>query len=529
MEHTMQRQYTYPTLGETIKYLFDATGLSGNKDLPAVKSSSFHEKNSKTLHKQLNRLAEEIGSLQPQLESLLDLYTDELHIYVTCPVMRTQIAELLNDLYRPYRATLKQFSTFMSKPATVRYLLTSYAVRSCVLSWQVQALATAAANNQLPRPTQAFWFLPREEEGRLVSPLHSALQWAYEICGVSQAQFHRPTGVSDPGAQLLRNLDTCRKWKWLGKAKPPTLPALYRNLTQSFDALEQAGNPVVPQLRQAIITSVSVARMASYIAHSIESAYGRAFLLETCEQIKLYADWLSPHLETAWTEGERLAESCPIAQLPPEQTRCHYALRVMSDYLEKCSEANTFIQANRGADGSYNSLCIDMVEKQLGAFAALMDQDITSRWVLDKPDGLDELMAEASAMRKTGSTTLANIDALEDRMTKAGVADRVPWVLHWLRAVVLYNADQFDEAAEHYTAAFQLGRYSAGDSQYLLMNQYLEAMAKTNRWLQFKQGVFWADYLGLKVRHLRGHALTEENIRFAFMMLGMRNAKYYLM
>jgi hypothetical protein len=94
---------------------------------------------------------------------------------------------------------------------------------------------------------------------------------------------------------------------------------------------------------------------------------------------------------------------------------------------------------------------------------------------------------------------------------------------------VLYNADQFDEAAEHYTAAFQLGRYSAGDSQYLLMNQYLEAMAKTNRWLQFKQGVFWADYLGLKVRHLRGHALTEENIRFAFMMLGMRNAKYYLM
>ncbi len=66
-------------------------------------------------------------------------------------------------------------------------------------------------------------------------------------------------------------------------------------------------------------------------------------------------------------------------------------------------------------------------------------------------------------------------------MKNAGVAERVPWVLHWLRAVVYYNSDHFNEAAEHYVAAFQFGRYSAGDHQYLLMNQYLEAMAKTNR------------------------------------------------
>jgi tetratricopeptide (TPR) repeat protein len=460
---------------------------------------------------------------------LINLYTEELGIYVTCPVMRAQLAELFNDLYEPYRNTLKRFSTFMSKPATVRYLLTTFVVRSCVVSWQVQALATSAANNQQPRPTQQFWFLPHEEEGELVSPLHNALQWAYQVCGVSQAQFHRPAGVADLCGQLARNLDTCRRWKWLSKAKPPTLPALYRNLVQSFEALERAGNPVPLELRRAIITTVSVSRIASYVAHSIESIYGRAFLLETCQQLKLYTDWLSPHIKIAQAKADRLAEHTPIPDLSLEKTRSHYALREMTIYLRQCDEAYAFIQSNRGSDGSYNPLCIDWVEKQLGTFAARINQDITSRWVLDKPDGFDELMAEANAMRRRGRATLSAIDELEVRMSKTGVAERVPWVLHWLRAVVHYNADQFDKAAEHYTAAFQLGRYSAGDHQYLLMNQYLEAMAKTKRWLQFKQGAFWADYLGLKVRHLRDRDLTEENIRFAFTMLGMRNAKYFQM
>ncbi|MCW2293112.1 hypothetical protein M2262_003162 [Pseudomonas sp. BIGb0408] len=527
MDNIMQREYTYPTLGETVKYLFDATGITGDKDLPAVTNSSLHDKNAKTIYKQLNRLAEESGSLQPQLDALLDLYIEELRVYVTCPVMRLQIAELLSDLYGPYRETLKQYCTFATKSETVRYLLTSYAVRSSVSSWQVQALATSAANNQQPRPTQAFWFLPHEEDGLLVSPLHNALQWVYEISGVSQAQFHKPSGVSDPCGQLARNLDTSRKWRVLGKSKPPTLPALYRNVTHSFDALELAGKPVVPELRLAIITSLAVARIASYIAYSIEAEYGREFLLSTCEQIKLYNGWISPHLEVARQEGERLTETYPIAQLDLGQARAHYALEVFRDYMSKCSEANVFIQGHRASDGTYNPLSIELVENQLGAFAARMDQDITNRWVLDKPAGFDELMAEASAMRKAGSTTLADVDAFEQRMTKADLAKRAPWMFHWLRAVVLYRADEFDAAVEHYTAAFQLGRYSAGDYQYRLMNQYLEVMAKTNRWLPFKQGAFWAYYLGLEVRHLRDSEPTDENIRFAYTMLGMPNLKYF--
>lgn len=99
----------------------------------------------------------------------------------------------------------------------------------------------------------------------------------------------------------------------------------------------------------------------------------------------------------------------------------------------------------------------------MGAFAARMDDDITSRWVLDKPNDVDDLTAEAGAMRRCGTTTHLAIDGFEVRLKKAGITERVPWVIHWLPAVVHHNTDQFDEAAEHYAAAFQLGRYNAGD------------------------------------------------------------------
>ncbi len=87
--------------------------MPSGKDLLAVEGSSSRGINIKTLNKQLNGLAEECGALQPQLESLLKLYTEELSICVTCPIMRIQLAELFNDLYEPYRNTRRKYSTFM--------------------------------------------------------------------------------------------------------------------------------------------------------------------------------------------------------------------------------------------------------------------------------------------------------------------------------------------------------------------------------------------------------------------------------
>lgn len=118
------------------------------------------------------------------------------------------------------------------------------------------------------------------------------------------------------------------------------------------------------------------------------------------------------------------------------------------------------------------------------------------------------------------------MDLLCEDMSTSGVAERLPWLKHWSRGVVFYRAGNYEAASVHYSQAFQHAKYSAGDQQYLLVNQYLEVTAKTKRWLPFKQGAQWACFLGISVRWLRDKEPTDENIRNTFDILGLAKIQY---
>lgn len=522
------RQCTYPSLGEVVRFAFSASGLLANRDrrdAGAPDKSPLTDTRVKTIQQQLKRLADESGALQPQLDALLEVFGQELSIYVTSRSLSVALTDLINDLYESYFNLIKHQGTHMSKGQSVR-TLTTLAVRTCVLSCVKQRFFESFEQSSELRPDAAFWFLPVEEEGELVTPLHKVLAWAYEACECTPAQFHRPSGRPDTAGQLARNLDTARKWKWLSKRGLPSMSALHRNLSQSFEALAMAGHPIDEKLQKTIISFAAVARIASHVAQEVEGAFGRAFLLQTCQQIQLYCSWLEPSLKAMSEEVQTLFAEHRMPHLTPEANRKTIAAFVWRRFEDRCSQANQIIQSSRGSDGAYNPLCVQWVEQQYGPFAAFVDQDITSRWVIDKPAKFDELMYEAMILRQLGTVTLENVDSLEARLIAAGVSARVPWVVPWLRGVVLYHADNFEEAAEHYAQAFLLGRYSAGAYQYKLINQYLEVMAKTGRWVAFKKGVYWARYLGLSVRFLRDAELTEQNIRGVFETMGLQNLKY---
>ncbi|WP_439858324.1 hypothetical protein [Pseudomonas syringae] len=129
-------------------------------------------------------------------------------------------------------------------------------------------------------------------------------------------------------------------------------------------------------------------------------------------------------------------------------------------------------------------------------------------------------------MRNGEGVTLEAVHALCEQMKLAGVAERLPWLMHWLKGIVCYRAEDFASASPHYAKAFQLAKYSAGDLQYLLVNQYLEVMAKTKQWRQFKQGARWAGYLDIPVRWLRDNEPTEQNIRNSYGILGLEKIQY---
>ena len=93
----------------------------------------------------------------------------------------------------------------------------------------------------------------------------------------------------------------------------------------------------------------------------------------------------------------------------------------------------------------------------------------------------------------------------------------------WLRAVFCYRAEKYDEAFGYFKKAFSNAQYRAGTNQYKLVNQYVEVSAKLDKWQQFKKGVEWATYLGIKVRWIRDEEQIQENLRNAYNILKVAN------
>lgn len=166
------------------------------------------------------------------------------------------------------------------------------------------------------------------------------------------------------------------------------------------------------------------------------------------------------------------------------------------------------------------------LEKRYGAYAARIRADVISRWRLDKPADLDTYVQRGMVMRNLQNLTLEDVNSFHEELSCASIAGRLPWLVEWLKGIVFYRSADYAASSIYYTQAFKLAKYSAGDLQYPLVNQYLEVMAKTNRWLDFKQGALWASYLDLPVRWLRDREPTDANIRKAFNVLGLSQMQY---
>nr|WP_314486852.1 hypothetical protein [uncultured Pseudomonas sp.] len=540
----MERQYTSPTLGEVVKYAVAASGVMPRKAHDRHDLTEFDQGMAKTYQKRMQRLAKEDCHLQSALGDIAQLLTNSLGRYVRCPFRANQIRELLNELYASYASMIKQMGTFMTKSDTARYFLTTYAieiaVRSAARTWVLLQGYIYAA----PQPLEPCWYLPSGIDGENSTPLSKVMAWAYASCGCSLASFHDPVGVKDESGLYERNERAARSWK--AGRHLPSLPALVKNLEESFLAQASVGQPVEQRLQDGIVTCAAIARITTCIAQDIQEAMGKDYLKDVLSQIHLYSGWMamevneymgnlnqclneqSSHSEIN-TQGEESFRFESQAQANAKK-RVVLGLNMAPVFWErfegKRQNAQDLLLQHRDANGYVPAEVVQWIERRYGPFAARISSDVISRRKLDKPSQFDRYLQQGLAMRNGSGVTLHEVDKLSEDMTAAGVAVRLPWLVHWLRGIVFYRSGDFATASIHYTEAFKLAKYSAGELQYLLVNQYLEVMAKTKQWLPFKQGALWASYLDISVRWLRDKEPTDENIRCAFGFLGLQQGRY---
>lgn len=514
----MNTRVCFATQGELIKLAYDAFGVLPRKE---AMDDNFDENAKKAIQKQLGRLAKEEGHLASNFGEAVQLLSNLLAGYLPSIRIMGAVGDPLADLYDAYSELVRTEGTYLNKAETLRYFISIKAVPLLVVSLNQSLLKYKIADFTLDTPKDEFWYLPSfSDDGKLTLPLEKVMRWVYELCEISQTQFHYPgkNAVSDH-AGFQNNLDNAVNWT--RGSSLPALAALVRNFESSFEALAEHGREVPQQIQASILTALVLARFASYIAKEVVRVYGAHFLTDICAQFSSYALWIAEDINEFKAEVEpnvQRQESPEAALAVWLQGYHHYWAFFFKkgddvvDTLQRLQEARPGLPIRDDV--------IAALKSKYGLFAVCTRLDLAQRQTsFAPPEGFAEMLYRAFMLKQNAATKWEQIDEYADQVKAYGLDEHLCWLEPWLRAVYHYRKSDFKAAMNYFQDAFDSAKYRAGKYQYKLVNQYVEVAAKNDKRQCFKKGIEWAQYLGIKVRWLRDDEPTEEKLDYVYYML----------
>ena len=505
-----------------MKAAYDAFGILPRKE---THGDPFSEKDKKTMQKKLDRLAKEDGELSENyghlVRSLSYLLTDILPL----PALIQAVGDVLSDFQECYTDLLKREGSYLSKRETNQYFISTRAVPLLVLGLHRSCLRCRAETFWMRMPEDRYWFLPDiDEQGGVSMPLGKVMRWAYSKCGVSQTQFHFPGKKPDvENYALQNNLDNAANW--LHNKNMPSLPALLKNFEESFDALKGSGRLIPSEDKASIYATLIFARFSTYVFRALESAYGDSYVAGLCVQLQKLDRYMG--LEVAEFHKEILP-ALKSAQSADEElaTWQKGVMHYWDFFLDKICTVQQILahEFDIRKDG-FPSELIDSLERRFGFFSveyALYPMKVPRDF--EPSEQFFTMLAQGFELKQRGGLRVEEIDQYEADLKNTSVYDQLDWLADWLRALSYYRLEDYEAAMPHYRSAFTKAKYRAGQNQYKLVNEYVEVAAKNGKWLWFKQGVSWAQYLGIQIRWLRNEEPTDDALRFVYWLF--RKCRY---
>lgn len=507
----------FPTLGELINYAFKATGIMPNK---WDNSHPLSATDKKILQKSLHRLAAEEGNINENSIALIHQFAKILANSIKSEKMQMVITETSRDLLEVYCSVITDDGTYLDKPESIRWVLSAYIISRLANSINKHSIRFNVASEGFIFPDDLQWFSPTLNHDKIDWPLGKTMAWIYQLYGVSQIQFHYP----EPGPKLANTpksnqLENAQHWSQ-GK-NIPSWDGLQYNFAQALDVLEQQ-RPELKNTRPSIMLALFIARLVTYIAQDIEYHYGKEFLSELMDVFLRHSDWLKEPIKALKQVTEKIiAES----HCPPELIDSLYFMNAERFWREA---ADIIIYAARDIESILHENNNQLTAQHKDQFTSKYGQYITCQ-VIDLierqqhttnkvPDGFAECLSEFFSLKQT-ITSPAEIFAFSNKLDSYGLAHTINWATPWLQATLCYRNMDWPGAYAAIKIAFENAKYSAGRNQHPLVNQYLHACAKNNKWREFKKGAAWAYYLGIKVRFLDNDEPSDENVASAFELM----------
>jgi len=434
--------------------------------------------------------------------------------------IRTVVIGVLRDMYHSYNQLITKEGTFLPKHLSLLYFVFSRAMTTLIESFQFHSLLNRLFCKYGLIPLEPDWFLPDiTSDGAVTWPMAKVMKWIYRQASCSQTQFHFP-GKTAESENLSYEHNLENAGNWVRGPTLPSLPTLLSNFSQSFDAQDDRTD-LPSDLIESAPLLLMAARLSTSIGQDIEETYGNELLRELSDDCRNFIHEIRPEIQefkAEMTKANKVAHICEIGEEAWGVGFNQYT----NFFMDKKREAHEKLIKLRKASPKhpFKPQEIEALSSKLGNYAVysnLYPISHAGRWVPD-PD-FSRLLKKGFMLKN--SSDISSVDAVlfKRELAASCVEEQLCWLASWIDAACAYRAGQFAEAMRSFEVAFTQAKYRAGENQYKLVNQYLEACAKNNRKGKFKKGLEWANYLGIQVRWLRDQEQTEENIDFAFYIL----------
>jgi hypothetical protein len=529
MENT---EISFPTIGEVVREVFNCSGLLAQKE--DENNSILSASDKKTLQMQLKRFADESSKIDGKLDELLVTLKKLLIKAVPNERVACMIMEFVEELLGNYKVVLKDDGTYLDKKKATQWFIKVYLLDRLVISLYKNYLRFNVVDDQLNIPDLISWVLPETNSKKTTWPLAQAWKFIYSSLSISQSAFHYPDKTKEDN-KATQNLEKAQRW--VSGKQLPSISSLYSNLDYSISLLgiikdEKTHRVVNAKQVNEFKLMLFIARASTYFFKEVQSSFGDEFLLNVCQHIKGQSGRLL-------RINKKIGKDLDLIKANYTDLTTGKIDEINFQHVSWCWQNNA-IQQEEGA-----RLLQDYIEADafkgfskreavmvhiscVGSFQTYRILEAEKFNVLDNMPTLFPVFLVKGLELKKSITSLSQAKSFEIELKDKGLEKILGWLSDWCYANFYYRNEDNENANVFYKKAFTKAKYSAGGHQYKLVNQYIESCAKNNKYHDMKKAVAWANYLGIKVRWLRGwdDPESEESLMGLFKLMGQDNFRY---
>lgn len=495
----------FPSQGDLLKFVYNATGIVPSGNQPIVDSS--------ITNKTLGTLAKEEGRFLENFRTHVNELRIAVHGLFANVMYSDTLYDPIVDAFQIYTQTILTDHTYLEKKESLLYLIHNIFLQRATISiFKYQQYYSAFLDASLS-PKSKFWFL----EYQNTTPLASVMNWIYDCENKSLEVFHDTSESSAHECidQIDKDLANVRNWL-SGTVKLPPFSNILDVFNRAFKA-----HKIDDDKKDRYIFFLFIARFATYCLNSLVESYSEEEIAHILNRLEFYLGLIAKdyehlcsiidaHRTTRLTDAESsMGESYTKMQnvdffldksMEYQDFTAHHLNNIQAEYI-KASSIDTKPQGE-----SIHDIHQDILKELSNTSPSTAPYKFIIKFFQDSlvPPNHEGYTENIKNCIYAYDVMKQKYDYQQwlNEYYEVGNDEVYPWLVHWIDGMKSFYNKEFAVSLSSMKKAFDTIRYSAGDRQIKFIEDYmLVALAQPNKsgnlqgWKDFKIAFKWGVFM----------------------------------